>query len=75
MPTLNNSGETTSLFFFNHVVARFGAPQAIVTDHGLHFHNHMMAQLTVKLGISHDSSTPYYLQANRQVEAINKVLK
>jgi len=22
-PTLNNSGETTALFFFNHVVARF----------------------------------------------------
>jgi len=35
----------------------------------------MMAELTVKLGLSHDSSTPYYLQVNGQVEAINKVLK
>eukprot|EP00253_Pinus_taeda_P014531 PITA_14531 len=75
MPTLNNSGEMTALFFFNHVVSRFGDPQAIVTDHGSHFHNHMMIELAAKLGLSHDSSTPYYPQANRQVEAINKVLK
>eukprot|EP00253_Pinus_taeda_P030526 PITA_30526 len=75
MPTLNNSGKTTALFFFNHVVSRFGVPQAIDTDHGSHFCNHMMAELAAKLGLSHDSSALYYLQANRQVEAINKVLK
>eukprot|EP00253_Pinus_taeda_P026459 PITA_26459 len=34
----------------------------------------MMVELTTKLGLSHDSSTPYYPQANGQVEAINKVL-
>eukprot|EP00253_Pinus_taeda_P026855 PITA_26855 len=71
MPTLNNSGEIAALFFFNHVVSRFGVPQAIVTNHG-YFHNHMMVELASKLGLSHDSSTPYYPQANRQVEAINK---
>jgi len=35
----------------------------------------MMIELAAKLGLSHDSSSPYYLQANGQVEAINKVLK
>eukprot|EP00253_Pinus_taeda_P005253 PITA_05253 len=75
MTTLNNNGETTALFFFNHVVSRFGVPQAIVTDHGSHFRNHMMVELAAKLGLSHDSSTLYYRQANGQVEAINKVLK
>eukprot|EP00253_Pinus_taeda_P003403 PITA_03403 len=75
MPTLNHSGETTALFFFNHVVSRFDIPWAIVTDHGSHFQNHMVVELAAKLGLSHDSSTPYYPQANRQVEAINKVLK
>ena len=34
-----------------------------------------MVELVAKLGLSHDSSTPYYPQANGQVEAINKVLK
>ena len=75
MPTLNNNGEMATLFFFNHVVSRFDVPQAIVTDHGSYFCNHMMAKLATKLGLSHDSSTPYYPQANGQVEAINKVLK
>jgi len=41
----------------------------------LHFRNHMMIELATKLGLSQDSSTPYYSQANGQVEAINKVLK
>ena len=75
MPTLNNSGETTTLFFFNHVVSRFSVPQAIVTDHGSHFRNHMMVELAAKLELSHDNSTPYYPKADRPGEVINKVLK
>jgi hypothetical protein len=34
----------------------------------------MMSELTEKLGLRHENSTPYYPQANDQVEAINKVL-
>lgn len=34
----------------------------------------MMTELIDKLGMCHDSSTPYYPQANGLVEAINKVL-
>jgi hypothetical protein len=74
MPTFDNTGKTAALFLFNHVITRFGVPQAIVTDHGSHFRNNMMSELTAKLGLRHDSSTPYYPQANGQVEAINKVL-
>ena len=75
MPTFNNTGQKTALFFFNHVFSRFGVPQAIVIDHLKKFRNHMMDELTTKLILSHDISTPYYLQANGQVEAINKILK
>ena len=35
----------------------------------------MMSELTAKLGLSHDNSTPYYPQSNGQVEAINNTLK
>ena len=35
----------------------------------------MMVELSAKLGFHHENSTPYYPQANGQVEAINKVLK
>eukprot|EP00253_Pinus_taeda_P017156 PITA_17156 len=51
-----------------------GVPQAIITDHDKHFRNHMMTELMTQLGLRHDSSTPYYPQANGQVEAVNKVL-
>jgi hypothetical protein len=74
MPTFDNTGKTTTLFIFNHIIARFGVPQAIVTDHGSHFRNFMMSELTEKLGLRHENSTPYYPQANGQVEAINKFL-
>jgi hypothetical protein len=69
-----NTRKTTTLFLFNHVIACFGVPQPIVTDHGSHFRNFMMSELTKKLGLHHDNSTPYYPQANGQVEVINKVL-
>lgn len=75
MPTLNKSNETAALFFFNHLVSRFVIPQAIVTEHGSRFYNHMMVELATKLGLSHDNSTLYYMQANGQVEVINKVFK
>ena len=46
MPTLTEDGHTATQFLFNHVISRFGVPQAIVTDHGKHFRNHMMTELT-----------------------------
>ena len=73
--TYAKDGKTTALFLFNHVIARFGVPQSIVTDHVSHFRNQMMEELSAKLGFRHENSTPYYPQANGQVEAINKFLK
>eukprot|EP00253_Pinus_taeda_P032415 PITA_32415 len=74
MPTYSVDGKTISRFLFNHVISRFGVPQAIVIDHGSHFRDYMMAQLTSTLGLRHDGSPPYYPQANDQVEVVNKVL-
>eukprot|EP00253_Pinus_taeda_P014401 PITA_14401 len=74
MPTYSVDGKTAAQFLSNHVIYRFNVPQAIVTDHGPHFRDHMMAELTSALGLRHDGSTPYYPQANIQVEAMNRVL-
>lgn len=74
MPTYNADGKTIALSLFNHVIAQFTVLQAIVTDHGSHFCNYMMTELTAQLGLHHDNSTPYYPQANGQVEAIKEVL-
>jgi hypothetical protein len=37
MPTFLNDDRTATLFVFKHIIARFGVPQAIVTNHGSHF--------------------------------------
>jgi hypothetical protein len=74
MPTFDNTRKTATLFIFNHVIARFGVPQAIITDHDSQFRNFMISELTEKLGLCHDNSTLYYPQANGQVKAINKFL-
>jgi len=60
MPTYNVDGITATQFLFNHIIARFGVPQAIVTYHGSHFHHHMTAELTAQFGLRHDISTSYY---------------
>eukprot|EP00253_Pinus_taeda_P026429 PITA_26429 len=66
IPTFSADGKTTAIFVFNHITARFGFPQVIITNHGSHFRNIMMAELTDELGLRHDSSTPYYPQEMRQ---------
>ena len=75
MPTFKVDGETTAFFVFNQIIARFGIPKVIVTDHGSHFQNDMMMELTTILGFRQEHSSPYYPQENGQVEAVNKTLK
>ena len=60
IPTYAEDGKTAALFLFNHIIARFEIPRAIVTDHGSHFQNKMMEELRAKLGFIHDNSMPYY---------------
>ena len=52
MPTFKSNGETTAFFMFNQIIARFGIPKVIVTDHGSHFQNSMMTELTTMLGFT-----------------------
>jgi hypothetical protein len=51
MPTFNNDGETMTLFIFNQIIMRFDIPKEIFTDHGNHFQNKMMFDLTSNLGL------------------------
>jgi transposase InsO family protein len=75
MLTFLNNCRAAALFLFNHIITHFGVPRAIFTDHSAHFKNQMMSKLHVKLDFRHENSSPYYPQANGQVEAINKFLK
>ena len=64
-----------AFFVFNQIITRFGIPKVIVTDHGSHFQNSMMTELTTMLGFRQEHSSSFYPQANGQVEAVNKTLK
>ena len=64
MPMFKDDGETAALFLFNQIIARFGVPREIVIDHGSHFQNQMMTELTSKLGLHQEHLSPYYPQAN-----------
>jgi hypothetical protein len=37
MPTVKSDGNDATFFVFNQIIARFGNPSEIVTDHGSHF--------------------------------------
>ena len=75
MPTYKADEETATFFIFNQIIARFSIPKEIVTDHGSHFQNSMMTELTTMLGFKQEHSSSFYPQANGQVEAVNKTLK
>jgi len=75
MLTYKNDSDTVALFLFNQVISRFGIPREIVTDHGSHFQNQLISELALKLVFCQENLSPYYPQANGQVEAVNKTPK
>jgi hypothetical protein len=75
MSMFKDDGETATLFLFNQIIARFGVLREIFTNHGSHFQNQMMTELTSNLGLQQEHLSPYYPQENGQVEAVNKSLK
>ena len=64
IPTYVDDEKIITLFLFKHIIARFRVPHAIVIDHGSHFQNHMMLELSTKLCFFHDKSAPYYPQTD-----------
>ena len=75
MPIVKFDGETAAHFIFNQIITLFGIPKELVTNHGSHFKNKMMAELASTLGYKQEHSSSYYPQANGQVEVVNKSLK
>jgi hypothetical protein len=64
MPTFNNTNDSATRFFFNHVISRFGVALQLVFDHEKHFENDIFIELSSRLGFSHEFTFPYYPQSN-----------
>lgn len=75
MQMFNNIVATTTLFFSNHVIARFGVLKQLVSNHGWHFEDEVWHELSSLLGFQHQYSSSYYPQGNGQVDVVNNILK
>nr|GEW88262.1 ATP-dependent helicase BRM-like [Tanacetum cinerariifolium] len=54
---------------------RFGAPRAIISDHGTHFCNDQFEKVMRKYGVTHHLFTAYHPQTSGQVEAFHTAYK
>ncbi|XP_045798024.1 uncharacterized protein LOC123892265 [Trifolium pratense] len=70
----NVDQEAVINFVQNHIIYRFGLPETITTDQGTVFVGRKMQDFAEQSGFKLITSTPYYAQANGQVEAANKVI-
>nr|GEW15611.1 reverse transcriptase domain-containing protein [Tanacetum cinerariifolium] len=61
--------------FLKSLFARFGAPRAIISDHGTHFCNDQFAKVMLKYGVTHRLSIAYHPQTSGQVEAFRTAYK
>ena len=61
-------------FVQNNLVFRFGIPETLTTDQGTVFIGRRVSRYAESLGIKMLNSTPYYAQANGQVEAVNMTI-
>jgi transposase InsO family protein len=74
VPLKTATSKDVIAFIKEHIVFRFGIPQTITTDQGTMFTCYEFKDFAARLGIKLLNSSPYYAQANGQVEASNKSL-
>jgi transposase InsO family protein len=61
-------------FIIEHITHRFDIPQTLTTDQGTSFISKEVREFVNSYGINFLNSSPYYAQANGQVESISKIL-
>lgn len=65
----------TSKFLWKNIICQFRIVHSIVSDNRRQFDNKKVRDLCDELNIKKHFSSPYHLQANGQVEAVNKTIK
>lgn len=74
IPLTNIDQETMIKFIQKHITYRFGILETFTTDQGSFFTGRKVQEFAKEMGFKLLTSTPYYAQANGQVEATNKVV-
>ena len=73
-PLANIRDVDAKRFIWKNIVTRFGVPRVLISDNGLQFDNKTFRSYCGELGITNRYSTLAYLQGNRQVKAVNKII-
>ena len=75
IPTRTNDHQKVLRFVTRCIFAQYSCPRAIISNGGSHFNNAHFQALLKKYGVHHRVTTPYYPQANGQVEVSNREVK
>ncbi|KAL1372790.1 hypothetical protein AAHE18_01G229400 [Arachis hypogaea] len=71
---IHSSSSKQHKFILEHIIHRFGISQTLSTDQGTMFTGQRIKNFAASRSINMITSTPYYAQANGQVEPANKIL-
>jgi transposase InsO family protein len=74
IPLKNMTHNEVIHFISEHIIHRFGIPQTLTTDQSSSSMSHQVRESVEYLKIKLLSSSPYYAQANGQIESSNKTL-
>ena len=61
-------------FVWRNIICRYGIPRVLISDNGKQFDNSAFRDFCSELGIKNHYSLPAHLQANGQVEVMNRSL-
>jgi transposase InsO family protein len=75
IPTADQTGETVARAFKENVIARFGIPDAVITDQGPCFESKSFQDMLRSWGVKRRRTSPYHPQANGVTERFNRTLK
>ncbi|XP_061196525.1 uncharacterized protein K02A2.6-like [Saccostrea echinata] len=71
---LKNTGSTKIIECLEETFARYGIPDSLRSDNGTQFRSTEFEKFLEEYGITHKTSTPYWPQANGEVERQNTTL-
>ncbi|XP_057310486.1 uncharacterized protein K02A2.6-like [Hydractinia symbiolongicarpus] len=73
--SIKNTGVQNIINVMKRTFSIFGYPKTIVTDNGSQFTSFKFSRYLQQHGIKHRRTTPYWPQANGEVERFNRTLK
>ena len=75
IPIASKKAETVQEAFMDHIVARYGLPQVLLSDNGGEFTSTAFENWLREYGVDHHLTSPYHPQSNGMTERFNGVIQ